>query len=179
MDENVKHKCICELGCDKGALKKTIENNVFTIYGNITKNSYVILRYHGELIDNINHNNYQNDLYISYYFDDKPEKHILCLAKCSKCVGESYCALIALEDYSKISFEFFQLEQDKHIIGKNETSFSLNIENNTLNDFLKKYGLEENANLPVIEDKHEIQLKKIINNIKSFLLSLFRKADTL
>ncbi len=32
MNEFVKFECACKLGYDKGALKKTIENNIFTIF---------------------------------------------------------------------------------------------------------------------------------------------------
>ena len=32
MNEFVKFECACDLGYNKGALKKTIENNIFTIF---------------------------------------------------------------------------------------------------------------------------------------------------
>jgi len=182
MNENVKPVCICELGCDKGALKKTIENNVFTIYGNIIKDNYIILRYHGELIDNIAHNNYQNNLYISYYFDGNiNQKQTICLAKCSKCIGESYCTLIHLEKYNNINFSFFLLQekQSTYLYGNDETSFTLDIGKNTLTDFLQKYDIEENSNLPIMNKSNNLQIKKIINNIKNFFLSLINKAGTI
>ena len=32
MSENVKFECACDIGYDKGVLKKTVENNIFTIF---------------------------------------------------------------------------------------------------------------------------------------------------
>ena len=69
MNENI-NTCVCNIGFNKGALKKSIENNIFTIFGNISKYSSIVLRYHGELIDNICYEQYNNNLYIKYFFDD-------------------------------------------------------------------------------------------------------------
>ena len=180
MNENVKVTCSCELGYDKGVLKKTIENNIFTIYGNITKNNYIILRYHGELIDNIDYENYENNLYISYFFDNNKEQtKISPLAKCNKCVGENYCALISLENYNNITFEFYQeKENHEHISDNTEiSSFKLDIKNDLLTDILQKYGIEENTKLPVTTKANELPIIKIINSIKDLFLSLFSTKD--
>lgn len=179
MNENVKPMCICDLGYDKGVLKKTIENNIFTIYGNITKRNYIILRYHGELIDNVNFENYTNNLYISYFFDNNNQKkEKLCLAKCTKCIGENYCVLIYLDEYSKINFEF-SLTSDIDTIQPEEEpmSFELNIKNNPLSDMMEKIEKEEVPCLPVAPKDSEIQFKYFINKIKMFFSSMFTKKD--
>lgn len=180
MNENVKIMCTCELGYDKGALKKTIENNIFTIYGNLQKNNCIVLRYHGELIDNIDYENYSNDLYISYYFDNYLELvHTVPLAKCCKCVGENYCTVIELEEHTNISFEFHLNTSFSQITphSQNNMTFKLDIKNNPLEDVLQKCELEETKNLPIAQNDSAIQIKKIINNIKAFFLYIFRKKD--
>lgn len=171
MDNNVNSSCICELGYEKGVLKKTIENNIFTIYGNINKSNYIVLRYHGQLIDSIDHNNYKNNLYISYYFDDNiNQNHVVSLAKCSKCIGENYCTLISLENYNSISFNFFMLPEgkDNSSCYTEETSFTLPITENPLTNILQKYGIEDNNNLPITTNDKQIQIKfkKLISWIK-------------
>lgn len=182
MNENVKITCACELGYDKGALKKTIENNVFTIYGNLNKNNYIVIRYHGELIDNIMPDNYENNLFVSYYFDgdDKKVQH-LPLAKCNKCIGESYCTLISLEEHNNICFYFslhdnsssahdnsFLTEPEKQI-------YNLNIFKDPISDIFEKYGLEENTNLPVLEQESNLQIYKFIQTIKSFFTKILKR----
>lgn len=180
MNENVKPTCICDLGYDKGVLKKTIENNVFTIYGNINKNNYIILRYHGELIDNVNYENYTNNLYVTYFFDNNEQKkETICLAKCSKCIGENYCALIYLDEYSKINFEFTLKSNDGTTVlpQDNSMNFELSIKNNPLTDIIEKIEKEETSNLPVAPKDSEIQFKELINKIKLFFTSIFSKKN--
>jgi len=147
MNENVKTPCVCELGCDKGVFKKTIENNVFTIYGNISQNSYIIIRYHGELIDNIDYENYSDNLYISYFFDEnKQETRTVSLAKCTKCIGENYCALIELGEHESLTFEFNSVDAAaEHSELQEKMLFSLEIKRDLLTDVLQKYGIEENV----------------------------------
>lgn len=179
MNENVKITCVCELGCDKGAIKKTIENNVFTVYGNVTKNNCIIIKYHGELIDKIDYTNYENNLYISYYFDNNPETtHTIPLAKCIKCIGENYCSIIDLGEHNNISFKFNLTKNN--IIEKSEpTDFKLEIKKDLLTDILQKHGLEENTNLPIIQNSCGLQIKKIINSIRALLFSFIRKSDAI
>ena len=179
MNENVKPTCICDLGYDKGVLKKTIENNVFTIYGNINKGNYIILRYHGELIDKINYENYTSNLFITYFFDNNDEKkETICLAKCNKCIGENYCALIFLNEYSKINFEFHLENAENHIV-TNDTNmiFELNITNNPLTNILEKYEMEEQAKLPIAPKDSEIKLRNILNKINAFFTAIFNKKN--
>ena len=180
MNENVKQMCICDLGYDKGVLKKTIENNVFTIYGNITKNNYIILRYHGALIDNVSYENYLDNLYITYFFDnDSKSKETICLAKCNKCVGENYCALIYLGEHDKINFNFSLKDTLENIVTYNDNNmiFELNIKSDPLTDIMNKYEKEEASNLPIAPKDSEIRLKEMINKIKLFFTSIFTKKN--
>lgn len=173
MNENVNNSCICTIGYDKGAFKKQVENNIFTIFGNISKNNTIVLRYHGELIDNICYEQYENNLYIKYFFDDdKNALNKVNLAKCTKCIGENYCTLIELENHNKITFSFCTA-QDLEKEGL--MSFNLNISEDLLSSFVNKYEEKTSENLPVLENKHEIKLKNIIQTIKDYFIILKRK----
>lgn len=173
MNKNENTACICNLGCEKGAFKKQIENNIFTIFGNITKNNSIILRYHGELIDNICYEQYENNLYIKYFFDDdKNNMFETPLAKCTKCIGENYCALIELKEYNKITFSFClkeNLEKEKLM------SFNLNINDDLLTAFMNKYDDNINTNLPVLESRQTITLKDILQKITGYLSIIKKK----
>ncbi len=173
MNKNANNTCICNLAFDKCAIKKTIENNIFTIYGNISKNSSIVLRYHGELIDSICYEKYENNLYIKYFFDDdKTSINYKCLAKCTKCIGENYCALIDLENHEKITFYF--CSQD-NITSEDLMSFNLNISENLLSSFISRYEDRINENLPVVESKKELRIKSIIQTIKDYFILLKKK----
>ncbi len=173
MNENENNTCICNLACDKCTIKKTIENNIFTIFGNVSKNSSIVLRYHGELIDSICYEKYENNLYIKYFFDDDKATTIYqCLAKCTKCVGENYCVLIDLGNHEKITFSFCS----KDNMDKNDLmSFNLNISEDLLSLVMNRYEDKANENLPVVESKKEIKIKNIIQTIKDYFASLRRK----
>lgn len=176
MNENANNPCICDLGYDKGALKKQIENNIFTIFGNISKNNSIVLRYHGDLIDNICYEQYENNLYIKYFFDDdKTNIHTAKLAKCTKCIGENYCALIELKEHCKITFSFC-LEHD--LEKEDFMSFNLNIREDILSSFMNKYeeplGINSNPNLPTIETRKDISLKNILQTIKNYFLAILK-----
>lgn len=175
MNKNVNNSCICELGYNKGAFRKTIENNIFTVFGNISKNNSIVLRYHGELIDSICYEKYENNLYIKYYFDD--DKNNIFkenLAKCAKCIGENYCILIDLCNNSKITFSFC-LEED---LEKDDLmSFNLNIQNDLLSSFIDKYdcdcaNISSNSNLPVLKTKSDLKIKKIIQILKNYFMMI-------
>lgn len=177
MNENVNNSCICSDSYNNGIFKKTIENNIFTIFGNICKNNNIILRYHGELIDNICYEQYENNLYIKYFFDDD-KSNTACsnLAKCTKCVGENYCIFLALDNHSKITFSFCLKEE---LEKENLMSFNITIKEDALTNFMKKYDEEKEAaanyNLPTIESKHTINFKNILQGIKDYLVLIKKK----
>lgn len=177
MNENVNTTCICNLACDKCTIKKTIENNIFTVFGNIAKNNNIVLRYHGELIDNICYEKYENNLYIKYFFDDNKTNTLhQCLAKCTKCVGENYCTLIDLGAHEKITFSFCTKDNmDKEDL----MSFNLNISEDLLSLIMDKYENKPNEYLPVVETKKEIRIKNILQIIKDYFALLKRKITSI
>lgn len=169
MNNNSNITCICNIGFNEGALKKVIENNIFTIFGNVSKNNTIVLRYHGELIDNICYEHYNNNLYIRYFFDDDVTNTIdLPLAKCTKSIGENYCCIIELGQHEKITF-FFANDKDLRKEDIELMNFNLKINDNLLDTFIEKYD-NYSSNLPVLENNKGITLKGIINRIKAYLV---------
>lgn len=170
MNENVKINCSCDTGFDKGAYKKTIENNIFTIFGSLYKESSIVFRYHGILTDKLSKESYNEDLFIEFFFDgNKEDTKTLPLHICTKCSGECYCACIDLEEYNEISFCFKNKEDvyDKN----NENFYNLKILKNPLDDVMQKYGFEKNKNLPIKNEDNKIS---ILNKIFNGILKLFK-----
>lgn len=173
MCENVKLSCSCDIGYDKGVLKKTIENSIFTIFGNVYQENSIVIRYHGYLTDNENAQNFN----LSYCFDNQAsDKKTISLTKCTKCDGECFCSVIDLDKHTKLYFSF---EDDKKNIDKNgDKMFELNIIKDPISSIMQRYGFEKNENLPVkkqIEDKKINCLQNLLDNIKYFLCNLIVK----
>ena len=173
MCENVKLSCSCDLGYDKGVLKKTIENSIFTIFGNVYNDSSIVIRYHGYLTDVEG----SKDFSVTYCFDDENnDKKTIPLTKCTKCDGECYCAVIDLEKYTKLYFSFE--DKFKNTDKNGDKMFELNIAKDPISSIMQRYGFEKNENLPV---KKEVDNKKIncfqniFDSIKYFLSNLLVK----
>ena len=178
MNEFVKLDCACDTGYDKGALKKTIENNIFSIFGNINQNKTIVVRYHGILTENTE--NIPNEFYLAYFFNnDETNKTKIKLNKCCKCSGECYCGLIDLNSNTSLSFSFFDKNNNFELNGKNEI-FKLEISPDPIDNIMQRYGFEQSVNLPsYTENKENIFVfKNIINNIRDFLYNLFHRTST-
>ena len=174
MNKFVKLECACDIGYDKGALKKTIENNIFTIFGNITQNSSIVIRYHGVLTDN-----HEKQFNIYYYFDTPDNtKTYIALKKCAKCSGECYCANIDLDCHSKLYFGF--TDENNNIDNNVKKDFELSISPDPISNIMQRYGFEENPNLPICEDKTECvnKFKKILIGIQNIFKKLLIQNPT-
>lgn len=174
MNEFVKFDCACSVGYDKGVLKKTLENNIFTIFGNLNQKNSIVIRYHGALTEK--ESNDLTTFSIFFYFDDfKNDKKILKLQKCTKCAGDCYCATIDLDVHNTLNFGFFN-ENNEYELNSVEP-FKLSIKPEPISDLMQRYGFEENTNLPVCDDYNDklFSLNTILNRIKSFLYKLFQK----
>ena len=174
MNENVKFDCSCSIGYDKGALKKTLENNIFTIFGNLNQKNCIIIRYHGLLTENISNNSTTFNMF--YYFDNlQNDKKQISLGKCQKCVGEHFCAAIDLENHTSIHFGFTNNNGEYEL--NNDLPFKLDIAPDPISEFMNRHGFEENTNLPVIETEKETLFifENILNKIKNFFNNIFKK----
>lgn len=172
MNEFVKFECACDTGYDKGALKKTIENNIFTIFGNLNQKNSIVIRYHGILTENESNNSTEYNMF--YFFDNtENDKKIIKLQKCTKCAGDCYCGTIDLDMNHSFNFGFFD-NNNKYELNGN-SAFKLEIAPDPISNLMQRYGFEQNTNLPICEQsKDKIFLfKNILNSIKDFICNLF------
>lgn len=167
-----KFDCACDAGYNKGVLKKVIENNIFTIFGNLSQENSIVIRYHGILTETTNNTPSQFNMF--YFFNNKEnEKKTIKLQKCNKCVGDCYCATIDLETNDSLSFGFFNDVNNYELNG--EKAFFLDISPNPISNLMQRYGFEKNTKLPVCEvTKGEFFIfKNIINKIKNIFFKVF------
>ena len=173
MCENVNLKCACDEGYDKGVLKKTIENNIFTIYGHLNQKNTIVVRYHGELTNN--ELNETKEFNIFYYFDNmKQNTKTIKLQKCTKCIGECYCCTLDLDSYRSLHFGFFD-NYGNYELSCN-TIITLDIAPDPISSLMQRYGFEENTNLPTYEKNNDnlFAFKSIFNSIKLFFNNIFK-----
>lgn len=178
MNEIVKFECACDIGYDKGVLKKTIENNIFTVFGNLNQKNSIVIRYHGTLTENENNNSTTYSMF--YYFDEaKNDKKIVTLQKCAKCVGECYCTTIDLDMNHTLNFGFFNGDNKYEINGDN--SFKLQISPDPISNLMQRYGFEQNTNLPTYEENKDkiFAFKSLLNIIKEYFSNLLKKKHTI
>lgn len=167
MNEFVNFECACNLGYDKGALKKTIENNIFTVFGNLNQKNTIVIRYHGELTGKEKNNSTEFSLF--YFFDNlENEKKIIKLRKCTKCSGDCYCATIDLDMYHTLNFGFLDNETNYEL--NNNIPFKLNILPDPISNIMQRYGFEQNTLLPTIDKNQNniFSFENILNRIKLF-----------
>lgn len=178
MNEFVKFECACDAGYDKGALKKTIENNIFTIFGNLNQKNSIVIRYHGVLTENDDNDSTEFNMF--YFFDNtENDKKIIKLQKCTKCTGDCYCATIDLDMNHSLNFGFFDNNNKYELNGNN--AFTLEISPDPISNLMQRYGFEQNTNLPTCEqDKDKIFVfKNILNSIKDLFSNLFKKTSSI
>ena len=179
MSENVKFDCACDTGYDKGVLKKTLENNIFTIFGNLNERNSIVIRYHGVLTENILENSPKFNMF--FYFDEaENDKKIITLQKCAKCLGDCYCATIDLDNHHSLNFGFSDENNNYEL--NNHKPFRLNIDPDPISDLMQRYGFEQNSNLPTCGTNKEKMFTSdnILNIIKKFFANIFKsKGQTL
>ena len=174
MNEFVKFECACDLGYDKGALKKTIENNIFTIFGNLNQKNSIVIRYHGCLTENDSNNSTAFNMF--YYFDgSENDKKIIQLKKCTKCVGDCYCATIDLDMNHFLHFGFFDKNNNYEL--NNETTFKLEIAPDPIANIMQRYGFEQNTSLPTYEPSSDkiFAFRNVLTAITEFFSRMFKK----
>lgn len=173
MNEFGNFECACNAGYDKGALKKTIENNIFSIFGNLNQKKSIVIRYHGLLTEKEDNDSTEFNMF--YFFDNlENNKKTIKLHKCSKCLGDCYCATIDLDMYHTLNFGFLDSNGNYELNGT--TSFKLNILPDPISNIMQRYGFEQNTALPTLEKKKNniFTLENILNSIKLFFTNCFK-----
>lgn len=174
MNEFVKFECACDTGYDKGAIKKTIENNIFTIFGNLNQKNSIVIRYHGLLTENDTNDSTEFNMF--YFFDNSEnDKKIIKLQKCTKCGGTCYCATLELNTNNTLHFGFFDNNDNYELNDK--IAFKLLIKPDPITNIMERYGFEHSPNLPVCEEtsSKSFTLQKIFSGIKAFFSNFFNK----
>ena len=172
MMENEVEKCYCEAGFEKGAIKKNCEFENFSIFGNLMKKNTIVIRYYGCLKElNVEKDNNINLYYV--FNNDWTNKKEITLTPCHHDKG-SYCATIDLEDNLCITFGFYTQSgcYDYNL----RDSYSLKIADNTIDNILKRYNMEENTELPITNEQvKDINfITSIFTRIKNKLAKLFK-----
>ncbi len=115
-----------------------------------------------------------------YYFDEaENDKKIIKLQKCTKCIGECYCATIDLGINHSLNFGFFDKNYRYELnAGK---AFKLEIAPDPIANLMQRYGFEQNINLPTCEENKDkiFAVHDILNVIKEFFANLFKKSSTI
>lgn len=174
MNEFVNFECACNAGYDKGALKKTIENNIFSIFGNLNQKNSIVIRYHGQLTEKEDNNLTEFSMF--YFFDIlENDKKIIRLNKCAKCAGDCYCATIDLDMYHTLNFGFEDSNGNYEL--NNNSLFKLNILPDPISNIMQRYGFEQNTSLPTLEKTKDsiFTFENILNSIKLFFKRCFNK----
>ena len=175
MKENEVEKCYCEEGFEKGAIKKNFEFENFSIFGNLMKKNTIVIRYSGCLTKT--NSDKENKIILYYVFNnDWTNKKEIILKPCHHEKG-TYCATIDLEENMCITFGFYNSvgEYDKNLAN----SYSLKIANNTIDDIMKRYGIEENTELPVTlnDTKNMNIISSMFSKIKGMIINMFSKTN--
>lgn len=153
MCEKEVEKCCCEEGFSNGAIKKNFEFENFSIFGNIMKNSTIVIRYNGHL-------KFNSNVKLYYVFNNdwnNVKKVPMSICKHDK---NSYCGIIHIGEELNISIGFCN-EDNGEIAPQN--SYTFKIAQNTINDIMKRYNFENNESLPIIQEEN-----KNINRIVTF-----------
>jgi len=146
-DENPKRMCCCSEAIKKGIFTKTIANDNFCIYGNLTQGKSVLLNYNGKLLNDIDLKNYDKNnvpnLYLYYCFDNNwNEKKIVNMSVCNQNSTLSYCSIIDIPDCSNaninIAFTNDNEKWDTDIKG----TYYLKIYPDIEKSIMRRYGLD-------------------------------------
>lgn len=172
MNENAVEKCSCDIGIENGAISKFFEFDNFTIFGNLSKNSSIVIRYNGTLCnkkkDGITH-----PILIYYVFDnDWTNKNDVFMTKCYH-HADTFCVNIDLEQHNSITFGFYNSigEFDKNYA----ESYNLKISEDKIDDIMKRYNLEDSTNLPIAPKQTEIlSMSAFFASIKNWFKTIIR-----
>lgn len=182
MNNVVDLHCTCEEGCNKGVFKKTIENEKFSIFGNLNKNNCIILRYYGKLTKSTEEIELEDntELYMYYTFDNnwQDKKHIQ-MGKCLIGRNNDFCIHIDLENHDLISFGFYD-NKGKFDLKEDSLTYSFTISNDIISDIMKRYGFEANKELPTIVEykvNYMINVESVLLKLKKVFKKLFYFKD--
>lgn len=144
-EENKQRICCCNEAVKKGIYAKSLENDNFSIYGNLMHGRSVLLNYHGKLIKN---NDITNDekskapnIYLYYCFDNNwNDKKIVNMNVCNKNSKLSYCAIIDIPESENINIAFTDDCDNWDVTEKG--TYCLKLYHDVEKAILKRYNLD-------------------------------------
>lgn len=144
-DENKHRNCCCSEAVKKGIYTKSLENDSFSIYGNLMHGRNILLNYHGKLIKN---NDITNDnkssapnIYLYYCFDNNwNDKKIVNMNVCNKDSKLSYCSIIDIPENENINIAFTNDAEEWDITEKG--TYYLKISPDIEKAILRRYNLD-------------------------------------
>lgn len=149
---------------------------IFLLYfGNLNQNNSIVIRYHGALTENDAIDSTEFSMF--YYFDKaENDKKNIKLQRCTKCIGDCYCATIDLGINHSLNFGFFD-SNNNYELNANK-AFQIEITPDPITNIMQRYGFEENTNLPTCEPTEDkvFKLQNILDLIRSLFGSLFKKS---
>lgn len=165
-DENKQRICCCTEAVKKGIYEKSLNNDNFSIYGNLMHGKSVLINYHGKLIKN---NDITNDdkskapnIYLYYCFDNNwKERKIMNMNVCNKGNEISYCSIIDIPENENINIAFTNDNEEWDTTEKG--TYYLKIYPDVEKAILKRYNLD--AVPPVI----------ISENLPTMPINFFKK----
>lgn len=171
-DENPKRICYCNDAIKEGIYTKAIENESFSIYGNLIQGKNILINYNGNLTKNYTSENKIPNLYLYYCFDnDWENKKIINMSVCKQKNALSYCFIINLPtDHTNINIAFTNdnNEWDTDIKGSYYIKMYPDIEK----EILKRYGLDSTPPT-IISDNLPASCKSLIEKVKEKVVTIF------
>ncbi|MDD2627504.1 MAG: hypothetical protein PHD20_01285 [Clostridia bacterium] len=174
-DENKDRTCVCELSTNEGILFKSFENSSFSIFGTLTKDKKVLLKYSGKLTsDDIIEKSKTPNIYLYYCFDNKWEdRNIVNMSICNN--KTTYCSSISIPECEYLNVVF---TTDDNKWDTDETSaYNLKVYSDMEKAIIQRYGLD--ATPPILSESNTIANTILKHSFFDVFKSFFSSFSTL
>lgn len=158
MIDNEEKKCHCDNIIKDGIYEKCFEDEKITIYGHLIKENSILIKYHNILSDLPTHSVF------AIFDNNEEEKELLNFTRCAHGKENDFCYTLELNELDNICFEYYK---------DDVMSFhSFKIQDDPFKNIIKRYHLEEQVTLPMVNNKESFDQKirdyfvNIVINIK-------------
>lgn len=175
-EENKERFCCCSEAAKKGIYVKSLENDNFSIYGNLMHNRSILLNYHGKLINSFNKLDYNKskipNIYLYYCFDNNwNDKKIINMNVCNSNTYElSYCTIIDIPENENINIAFTNDNDEWDVTEKG--TYYLRIYPDVEKAILRRYNLDGVPPV-VLSDTLPAKSLSFLKNLKEKAYSFF------
>lgn len=167
-DENKDRACVCELSTNEGILFKSFENSSFSIFGTLTKEKKILLKYTGKLVpESVEEQCKSPNIYLYYCFDNNwEEKKIVNMSICHN--KSTYCYSISIPQCEYLNVVF--TTNDEKWDTDETSSYNLKTHSDMEKSIIQRYGLD--ATPPILSNTsttiNTILKSKFLQFVKSF-----------